>query len=308
MTTIFRSGSSSVRVTGTGADPRLAGGRLSVDLDALVANWRDLADRSKPARCSAVVKADAYGLCVEHVVPALLEAGCESFFVALPEEGVAVRRITQKADVFVLNGVHELSAATMVEAGLIPILSSVDQIEFWGQFGRERGVHPPCAIGVDTGMNRLGLTVEEALAFRTRNMEEHLVSPVLVMSHLACGDRADHPMNAVQHESFQKVATAFEDIDSSLANSAGVLLGDGFLFDVTRPGIAIYGGCASRDRPNPMRPVITLEARIVQLRRAAKGETVSYGAAQTLERDTVIAVVSGGNVDPAMFARALDTL
>ena len=297
MTTTSRSGSSNVRVTSIGADPRLAGGRLAVDLDALAANWRDLAARSKPARCSAVVKANAYGLGVEHVVPVLLTAGCESFFVALPEEGVAVRRIAPKADVFILNGVHEHSAATMVEAGLIPVLSSLAQIELWARYGRERGIHPPCAIGIDTGMNRLGLTAEEALTLRKRNMEEHLVSPVLVMSHLACGDRADHPMNATQRESFQRIAAAFDDIDSSLANSAGVMLGDSFLFDVTRPGIAIYGGCASQDRPNPMRPVITLEARIVQLRHAAKGETVSYGATQTLTRDTDIAVVSVGYAD-----------
>ena len=118
-----------MRVTSTGADPRLAGGRLAVDLDALAANWRDLAARSKPARCSAVVKANAYGLGVDHVVPVLLAAGCESFFVALPEEGVAVRRIAPKADIFILNGVHERSAATMIEAGLIPLLSSLEQIE-----------------------------------------------------------------------------------------------------------------------------------------------------------------------------------
>jgi len=286
-----------VQVTSTGADPRLAGARLTIDLDALVANWRDLSERSRPAKCAAVVKADAYGLGVEHVVPVLMKAGCETFFVALPEEGVAVRRIAPKADIFILNGVHAQSAATMVEASLIPVLSSIEQIELWARFCRERWLHAPCAIGVDTGMNRLGLTVEEALAFRARNIAEHLVSPVLVMSHLACGDAPDHPLNKQQRESFQRVAAVFDDIDSSLANSAGIFLGDDFLFDVTRPGIALYGGRASGTGENPVRPVVSLHARIAQVRQVPKGETVSYGATQTLARDSRIATVSVGYAD-----------
>lgn len=286
-----------MRLTTTGTDPRLAGGRLTVDLDALVANWRDLASRSGPARCAAVVKADAYGLGVEHVVPALLAADCRMFFVALPEEGVAVRRIAPRADVFVLNGVHDQSAPTMNEAGLIPVLNSLEQIELWARYCSERGLNSACAIGVDTGMNRLGLTVDEALAFRARNMEEHVVAPLLVMSHLACADQPAHPMNERQRESFQRVAEAFSDIDSSLANSAGVFLGDGYRFGVTRPGIAIYGGSTGGDGPNPMRQVVGVSARIAQLRDARKGETVSYGATQTLSRDTRIAVVSVGYAD-----------
>ncbi|GAB4349707.1 MAG: alanine racemase [Oricola sp.] len=286
-----------MRLLQTGADPRLAGGRLTVDLSAIAANWRDLAERSKPAKCAAVVKADAYGLGVEHVVPVLLNAGCDTFFVALPEEGVAVRRIAPKADIFILNGVYEMSAATLIEANLIPILNSPGQIELWARHCRLRGLNSPCAIGVDTGMNRLGLSTEEALAFRKRNMAEHLVAPVMVMSHLACADDPRHPLNARQLESFQRVAEAFDDIDSSLANSAGIFLGGGYLHDLTRPGIALYGGCASVDGTTPMRPVVSLDARIVQLRHAPKGATVSYGATQTLARDSKIAVVAVGYAD-----------
>jgi alanine racemase len=286
-----------MKLVQTGADPRLAGGRLSVDLAALAANWRDLARRSKPAKCAAVVKADAYGLGVEHVVPVLLSAGCETFFVALPEEGVAVRRIAPRADIFILNGVHDMSAATLVEANLIPILNSLEQIELWARHCDQRGLRSPCAIGVDTGMNRLGLTVDEALAFRERNMSEHLVSPVMVMSHLACADDPAHPLNDKQRESFQRVAAAFDDIDSSFANSAGIFLGRQYLHDLTRPGIALYGGSASVEGKTPMRPVISLDARIVQVREATEGETVSYGATQALSRDTKIAVVAVGYAD-----------
>ncbi|QKV18434.1 alanine racemase [Oricola thermophila] len=286
-----------MKLVQTGADPRLAGGRLTIDLTALAANWRDLADRSRPANCAAVVKADAYGLGIAQVVPALLNEGCDTFFVALPEEGIALRKAAPRADIFVLNGVHEMSAATFIEANLIPVLSSLGEIELWSRHCSRRGLHRPCAIGVDTGMNRLGLTVEEALAFRQRNMAEHMVSLVLIMSHLACGDEPGHPMNERQRESFQRVAEAFSDVDSSLANSAGIFLGRDYLFDLTRPGIALYGGSAAADGSTPMRPVISLDARIVQVRQASKGETVSYGAAQTLTRDTRIAVVSVGYAD-----------
>ncbi|TCD14291.1 alanine racemase [Oricola cellulosilytica] len=280
-----------------GSDPRLAGGRLTIDLDALAANWRDLAERSKPARCAAVVKANAYGLGVEQVVPALLAAGCDTFFVALPQEGVAARKIAPKAEIFVLNGVHEQSVATIAEAGLIPVLNSLEQIELWAGHCSSRGLNVACALGVDTGMNRLGLAVADMLAFRTRNVSEHVVSPLLVMSHLACADQPDHPLNRLQLESFQRVTEAFDDVESSLANSAGILLGGKYLFGVTRPGIALYGGAATLEGANPMRPVVTLEARIIQLREARKGETVSYGAAETLERATKIAVVAVGYAD-----------
>jgi len=286
-----------MKLVQTGADPRLAGGRLGIDLAALAANWRDLAERSKPAKCAAVVKADAYGLGIEHVVPVLLNAGCDTFFVALPEEGIALRRIAPRADIYILNGIYEMSAATLIEATLIPILNSLDQIELWARHCSQRGLNSPCAIGVDTGMNRLGLTVEEALAFRERNMAEHLVSPVMVMSHLACADDPAHPLNRQQLESFQRIAAAFEDIDSSFANSAGIFLGEGYVFDLTRPGIALYGGCASVEEKTPMLPVVSLDARIMQVREAPKGETVSYGATQILERDSKIAVVAAGYAD-----------
>lgn len=280
-----------------GLDPLLAGGRLTVDLRALVANWRDLAERSRPARCAAVVKANAYGLGLDHVVPALARAGCSTFFVALPEEGVTVRRLAPEAEVFVLNGIHAHSVATTAEAGLIPVLGDLSQIELWEKHCRERGIRRPCAIGVDTGMNRLGLTPEEAIAFGRRNRTDHVVVVVMVMSHLACADSPSHAMNAKQCESFQQVAAAFEGIESSLANSAGVLMGGDYLFDLTRPGIAIYGGGAVNGIENPMRPVFRLEARILQVRHAAKGETVSYGATVELKRDTKIATVSVGYGD-----------
>jgi alanine racemase len=150
---------------------------------------------------------------------------------------------------------------------------------------------------VDTGMNRLGLTVEEALAFAERNARERFIDIALVMSHLACADEPSHPLNRRQLESFQRVVAAFPGIESSLANSAGIFLGSDYHFDLVRPGIALYGGNPVNGTANPMKPVVTAEARISQIRHAKAGETVSYGATQTLARDTVIAVAQAGYAD-----------
>lgn len=281
----------------TGVDSRIAGGRLTINLDALVNNYATLRARSGQAKCSAVVKANAYGLGAAHVVEALWNAGCDTFFVAVPEEGFAIKQEFSEATVYVLNGIHETSVASVAEGGLVPVLSSLKQIDLWADYWQRHGSRRPCAIHVDTGMNRMGLSVEEALAFRTRNMAEHIVTPMLIMSHLACADEPSHPLNAIQLESFQSVAEAFNDIESSLANSSGIFNGPDFLFDVTRPGIALYGGEAINGTPTALKTVVTLEARILQIRHVKKGQTVSYGATHTLERDSKIATVSVGYAD-----------
>jgi len=274
----------------TGADRLLAGGRLTIDLDALVDNWKALDARSRPGRAAAVVKADAYGCGIAQVVPALFAAGCDTFFVALPEEGLRARHAAPRARIFVLNGLFDDAAPAFTDADLIPVLGSDHEIAIWAKHGRRK----PCAIHVDTGMNRLGLTPDEAIAFAEKAKS---VRPVLLMSHLACGDTPENGMSRQQRESFQKVRAAFGEIESSLANSAGIFLGPDYLFDLTRPGIALYGGEALGGMANPMKPVVTAETRIVQIRHAAKGEKVGYGATMTLARDTRIAVCATGYAD-----------
>lgn len=280
-----------------GIDARLATHRLTIDLGALRANYRLLRERSAPARCAAVVKADAYGLGVEHVIPALRKEGCDTFFVAVPQEGVSVRKVAPDATVFILGGVFEEAMPTFLEANLVPVLSSLEQIEAWQRFQRERGIRLVCAIMVDTGMNRLGLSIDEARDFAARNRIDHGVTPILVMTHLACGDDPSHPLNLRQVESFQAVAPLFENADSSIANSAGVFLGTAFHGSLTRPGIALYGSNPVNGIANPMRPVVKAEARILQIRDAKAGETVSYGGTVTLARDTRIAIAGAGYAD-----------
>lgn len=282
----------------TGADPLLAGGRMTVDLDALAANWRLLAERSGKAETAAMLKADAYGLGADHVADALAVAGCATFFVATVEEGIRLRRAVPGCDIFVIGGVSDMhAAAACAESRLVPVLNTMDEIANWAGYWRKRGSRRPCAIHVDTGMNRLGLPVDEALAFAVENDRSHAVTPILLMSHLACADETEHAMNRRQLESFQRLCAVFQGIDSSLSNSAGIFLGPDYHFDLTRPGISIYGGAAQIGRDNPMRPVVTVEARIAQIRHAKAGETVSYGATVTLQRNTRIAVVAAGYAD-----------
>jgi alanine racemase len=274
----------------------IAGGRLTIDLAALAANYRNLAEMSAPAKTAAVVKADAYGIGIARAVPALAAAGCRSFFVALPAEGIAVRKVASDANVYVLSGPLDSDAAEAFrEHRLSPVLNSMHDIAVWRRVCQEGAL--PAALHVDTGMNRLGITPTEAEAFAAENARSEAIPLKLVMSHLACADEPGHPLNRRQLESFQRVAALFPGVDSSLANSAGIMLGGDYRGDLTRAGIALYGGRASNVGDNPMRPVATAEARVLQVRRAAAGSTVGYGATATLERDATLAIVATGYAD-----------
>lgn len=270
--------------------------RLTIDLGALVENWQDMAQRSAPARAAAVVKADAYGLGIEDCGTALYEAGARDFFVAVMQEGITLRFFAPDARIYVLSGIWPGQEAAFYEHGLVPVLASEEQLAFWLSVTAEHGDHP-CALQVDTGFNRLGLPPEDAIAFADDVSRPASFSPVLVLSHLHSGDTPSSDLNRRQLETFRKVAAAFEGIELSLAASAGTFLGPDYHFDLTRPGIAVYGGEAVNDQPNPMRPVAKAEARIIQIRDARKGETVSYGGTYQLTRDSRLAIVSAGYAD-----------
>ncbi|MBW8283816.1 MAG: alanine racemase [Rhizobium sp.] len=276
--------------------------RLTIDLSAIADNWRDMARRSGKARTAAVVKADAYGLGIEDVGQTLYHAGARDFFVAVPAEGATLRAYAPEARIFVLSGIWPGMEATFFEHDLVPVIASQEQLVFWMSVVAEHGDHP-CALQVDTGFNRLGLPLEDALALADDVSRPASFSPVLVLSHLACGDDPSSPMNLRQLESFRRVSAAFEGIDSSLSASAGIFLGSDYRFDLTRPGIALYGGEAVNGMENPMRPAVTAEARILQIREARAGETVSYGGTATLSRDSRLAIVSAGYADG--YLRAL---
>src|SRR6478736_8809194 len=273
-----------------------AGLRLTVNLTALTDNWKDMARRSGKARAAAVVKADAYGTGIEDAGEALYMAGARDFFVATVDEGVTLRPYAPEARIFVLSGIWPGTERRFFENDLVPVISSEEQLAFWMAVLADYGDYP-CALNVDTGFNRLGLSMEEAMALADDVSRPASFAPVLVMSHLACSDDHSSEMNKHQLESFQQVSAAYEGIDSSLAASGGIFLGSDYHFDLTRPGIALYGGEAVNGLANPMRPVVTAEARVIQVRDAKAGDGVGYGRALELTRDSRLAIVSAGYAD-----------
>lgn len=275
----------------------LSGGQVTVNLAALSANWSQLNTWSGAAVCSAVVKADGYGLGVEPVVVALSQAGCNTFFVALPDEGLAVRRVAPDADIYILNGLFPGVEPLLASARLKPVLASLDEVEDWATYCQETGDRLPAALHAETGINRLGMTLDDLEKLAGQDDLLGRFAPTLLMAHLACADDPTHPMNASQLAAFERVRRAYPGLPCSLANSSGIFLGDAYHFDLVRPGIALYGGNPTPDKPNPMETVVTLEARVMQVRAVEQGQTIGYGAQRTLLRDTRVALLALGYAD-----------
>lgn len=281
----------------SGAPPAAeTGGALTIDLDAIVANWRSLAQTICTAECAAVVKADAYGLGLEAVSAKLAQAGCTTFFVADLAEARRLRACAPQAVIYLLNGFAPESATGFVEVGARPVINSTTELAEWDAFVSERNWRGGAALHVDTGMNRLGIPVAEAIALAPRAQTENH-GFTLLMSHLACAEIPDHPLNASQIELFKEVRSLFRGIPASLANSSGIFLGDQAYCDLARPGAALYGINPVPGRPNPMQSVVELSGRILQIRKVDRGATVGYGANWTAKRPSRIAVAAVGYAD-----------
>ncbi len=279
-----------------GPPERETGGVLTIDLAAIVTNWQALSRRVLPADCAAVVKADAYGCGVEPVTAALAAAGCRTFFVAHVAEAGAVRAAVPEAVIYVLNGIAPGGADAFARTDARPVIGSMPEFLEWDAFRTATGWRGGAALHFDTGMNRLGLSIEEASIFTPRvKKPDHGVT--LVMSHLACADTPDHPRNAAQIEAFRELRFQFRGIATSLANSSGIFLGPAAHCDVVRPGAALFGVNPTPASQNLMAPAVRLEARVAQVREIARGATVGYGAAFTAAKPARIAIVSAGYAD-----------
>jgi alanine racemase len=248
-----------------------------------------------------VVKADGYGCGLEPVSSALAGAGCETFFVAHLAEGRRLRSTAPKATIYILNGLLPGTAPAYVGSNLHPVIGSLAELAEWQAFVASTGWHGGAALHVDTGMNRLGLSFEEAqwIAAQPQAQRGELV---LLMSHLACADMPDHPLNARQMAAFRELRAMFPGVPASLANSSGIFLGPDAHHDLVRPGVALYGANPTPPHANPVRSVVELRGRIVQVRTAAEGETVGYCAAWTANRPTRLAIVSIGYGDGVLRA------
>lgn len=261
-------------------------GTLTIDLGAIAANWRALSALDGRTETGAVVKADAYGLGLGPVATALAAAGARSFFVAVAEEGAALRAVLGKGPlIHVMCGHMAGDTGLIAGAKLIPMLSSPDQVQrhFAGLPGHSFGIQ------LDTGMNRLGLEADEWRGVAAKVLK---AKPALVMSHLACADDPANPMNAAQLAEFRRMTDGL-DLRRSLAATGGILLGGPYHFNVTRPGIGLYGGAPYAEA----KPVLRLSLPVVQVRDIKAGETVGYAQGFTADRGMKVATVSGGYAD-----------
>jgi alanine racemase len=287
-------------------EPKLAraGALLSIDLAAIRTNYALLRTRLGGAACAAVVKADAYGLGAARVAPVLAEAGCRHFFIAHLDEAVTLRpHLPARAELFVLNGLPPGAEADALAHHVTPVLNSLAQIDAWAALARARGRTLPAMVQVDTGMSRLGLSRAESRILAEDSHRLDGIALVCVMSHLACAEQQDHPLNAEQLDCFREARRKLPQAPASLANSSGIFLGPDYHFDLVRPGAALYGIAPIAGQPNPMRPVVRLHGRIVQIREIETGATVGYGATWRASEPRRIATVSVGYADG--FPRSL---
>jgi len=278
-------------------DPSHAGSLLTVDLSAIVANWRLIAQGVAPAKVAAVVKADAYGLGAAQVAPALAAAGCETFIVATLDEGIALRQVLPAPVILVLNGPLPGTEGEFVAHSLVPVLNSLSQITGWATSTKAGSGAPAAALHIDTGMNRLGFDEAELDRLAARPEVLAWVRPILTLSHLACADSRDHPMNAEQRARFVHLAGRLPAMPLSLAASGGCFLGRTYHFDLVRPGAALYGINPTPGRPNPMAQVIRLQGKILQVRDVDSPRTVGYGASYHVAGPSRIATVALGYAD-----------
>jgi alanine racemase len=244
-----------------------------------------------------VVKADAYGLGMAKAAPALARAGCRTFFVATLAEARALRALLPEAVIYVFAGLLPGTAEIYRSHDLRPVLNSADEIKEWASFCDSIGAALPCAVHIDTGMNRLGLSSGEIETVAEARELWSSFALSLVMSHLACADEPEHPKSEAQRTAFDRLRARLPAALASLANSAGILLGRAYSYDLVRPGIALYGGKPHRRGENPFRAVVHLAGRILQVREVSPGETVGYGATRTLREPARIATVSVGYAD-----------
>ena len=284
------------RVTTSGPPAAEAGGLLTIDLAAIEANWKTLAHRAMPAECAAVIKADAYGCGIEPVGTILAKAGCRTFFVADLLEARRLRKVAAEPTIYVLNGLMPGTAETFADLHVRPVIGSLTELAEWDAFVATTGWQGGAALHVDTGMNRLGLSPDEAAALAPRvRADVHGIT--LLMSHFVSAEEENNPLNDKQIKLFRDIRVLYRGTPSSLANSSGVFLGSAAHCDMIRPGAALFGINPTPKRSNPMRPVVALRGRIVIVRDVKRGETVGYNAGWTTKRDAQIAIVAVGYAD-----------
>lgn len=285
-----------------GLDPR-RGARLDIDLAAVADNYRILRERFTGGDCAVAVKADAYGLGMAQVAPVLADTGASVFFVATVSEALSLRVLLPKVRIGVLNGLNEAALADYIDQRLTPVLNSLAEVRAWSAAARRLERTLPAFVQFDTGMARLGIEPDDQARLATNPDWFDCIEVVAWMSHLACADEPDNPLNQAQRDHMARLAAMLPSAPVSLCNSAGIFLGDDFHFDMARPGCALYGISPQPGQPNPVRQTVRLTAPILQVRSLSEGKPVGYGATYVTDRVRRIATVSLGYADG--FPRAM---
>ena len=274
-----------------------AGAVLEVDLGAIVANWQFLRTKHTAGPVAGVVKADAYGLGAGQVAPALLDAGCRHFFVALPEEAFGLRNRLPGAMLAVLNGLFPGTAPDYAAHEIVPVLGSLSEIEEWSAMARRLDRKLPALLHIDTGMARLGLTAAEVSAIAEAPDRLAGIDLLYVMTHLVSSEVPEDRLNQEQRRRFDAACAMLPKAPRSLANSSGIFLGGDFGSDLARPGAALYGINPTPGRSNPMQQPVRLRARVLDVREIGPGDSVGYNATWRASRRSRIATAAIGYAD-----------
>lgn len=283
---------------GLATTPAAAGAILTIDLGAIRDNYCMLLDRLDGVPAAGVLKADGYGLAAEKVAPALMKEGCDTFFVAHLAEAMTLRTIVgDQAAIHVLNGIPPGAEDACLEAHAIPVLNSIEQVAAWRAAARRAGRRLPGTLQVDSGMARIGLPAVDVERLAAMTDAFGGIDVVLVMSHLACADEPDNPANEAQRLEFERLRAMLPAAPASLANSSGIFLGRDYHFDLARPGAALYGVNPQPGRPNLLRQVLRLDAKVIQTRELQAGAGIGYGYASRASGPMRTATVSLGYAD-----------
>ena len=279
-------------------EPEISPAQLRVSLSVLARNYQELKRRSGAAECAPVVKADAYGVGLEPVARHLAGLGAGSFFVARAFEGAALRRVLHESRIFVFDGLGQGGVELCISHRLIPVLNTRAEVRVWCEEARRRKTKAQAALQIDTGMNRSGIPCDELAVFsgEARGAFDSL-DLVLIMSHLACADAPEHAQNRKQLARFRTALAMLPPAPASLAATSGIDLGREFLFDLTRPGVGLYGGNPNPAKPNPYAMAVRLTAPVLQIRNLQPGECVGYGATFTADGPVRVAIVAAGYAD-----------
>ncbi len=270
---------------------------LQVDLDAILRNWKLLKQTHTSNACAAVVKANAYGLGVEEVSATLADAGCEHFFVATLDEAIELRQLLTSQFIYVFAGVQAGEENNFLDYNIIPVLNSMSQFERWELAAKDIKA-AASVLHIDTGMNRLGISVDDAEKLAMDSSRINAAQTRFIMSHLSCASDSTSELNQLQRDRFDHVRKCFPNLPASLANSAGVFLGSAYHHDLARPGCALYGINPFEDKPSPVESVVSLHAPLLQLRTTQQDdEAVGYGADVIVPKGTRIATVGIGYAD-----------